>query len=297
MYKVGVLTVSDRCSQGKAIDKSGPKLVEVVHNELGKDWIVVTQAIVPDEQEKIKEILINWSDKAKLALILTTGGTGFAPRDVTPEATKEVLEREALGLVHAMMSGSLAVTPMAMLSRLTAGIRNKTLIINLPGNTKGAVENFQFTIPALKHGIDVLLDNKVKVEAHHNKGSKGHVCPHSKSDQVEAHTDVASRPRKSPYPMITVSEAQNIVLEHCQRMEKKVEIISFKDALNRVLAEDVVARDPLPPFPASIKVQCCQMTDNPCCQVFAKKRHICRQVFSACQKVAITCRESQNSVI
>ena len=101
-----------------------------------------------------------------------SGGTGFSPRDVTPEATKSILEREAPGLVHAMMSGSLSVTPMAMLSRLTAGIRAKTLIVNLPGNMKGAAENFKFVIPALKHGLDVLLDNKGQVESHHNKITK-----------------------------------------------------------------------------------------------------------------------------
>ena len=87
-------------------------------------------------------MLIDWSDVKGLNLIVTTGGTGFAPRDVTPEATKEVIERETPGLVHTMMSGSLNVTPMAMLSRMLSGIRGKTLIVNLPGNTKGAVENF-----------------------------------------------------------------------------------------------------------------------------------------------------------
>lgn len=147
MYKVGIVTVSDRCSQGLAEDKSGPKLVETVQ-KMGSEWLVTLQSIIPDEKDQIQNLLKDWSEKC--ALILTTGGTGFAPRDVTPEATKEILERETPGLVHAMMSGSLAVTPMAMLSRLTAGIRGKCLIINLPGNTKGAYENFSFVIPALK---------------------------------------------------------------------------------------------------------------------------------------------------
>ena len=89
---------------------------------------------------------MDWSDNKEVNLIITTGGTGFAPRDVTPEATKEIIDREAHGLVHAMMAGSLNVTPMAMLSRLVCGIRGKTLIVNLPGNTKGAVENFSVSI-------------------------------------------------------------------------------------------------------------------------------------------------------
>lgn len=249
-YNVGILTVSDRCSQGQAEDKSGPKLAEIVQQELG--WNVEEQAIVADEKPLIQQKLIQWSDQEKLSLILTTGGTGFAPRDVTPEATKEVLEKEALGLVHAMMSGSLAVTPMAMLSRLTAGIRGQSLIINLPGNTKGAAENFRFALPALKHGIDVLLDNKVKVEQHHQKGNHHHhSCPHVHNDSMT--TSVASRPRKSPYPMISVDEAQAIVLEECKKLPVKTEFIGFQDALNYILAQDVQAHDPLPPFQASIK--------------------------------------------
>ena len=108
----------------------------------GSEWLVTQCAIIPDEKEKIKALLIDWSDNKEVSLIITTGGTGFAPRDVTPEATKEVIDRETPGLVHAMMTGSLHVTPMAMLSRLVCGIRGKTLVVNLPGNTKGAVENF-----------------------------------------------------------------------------------------------------------------------------------------------------------
>jgi len=270
-YSVGILTISDRCSRGEAEDKSGPKLVETI-KELSNatsnvNWTVTRQAIIPDEKDIIKKTLIELCDDYKLSLILTTGGTGFAPRDVTPEATKEVIEREAPGLVHAMMTGSLKVTPMAMLSRLTCGIRGKSLIVNLPGNTKGAVENFQFIIPALKHGVDVLLDHKSKVEDHHKRVNThhqgGHVCPHrqetnttsitSSSIGAELTSNVTSRPRKSPFPMITVKEAQEIVLKHCKSFHQIPETINFMDSLNRILAEDVVARDPLPPFPASIK--------------------------------------------
>ncbi|GAA6102144.1 gephyrin b isoform X9 [Tachysurus ichikawai] len=120
--------------------------------------------IVPDEIDEIKETLVDWCDEKELNLILTTGGTGFAPRDVTPEATKEVIEREAPGMSLAMLMGSLNVTPLGMLSRPVCGIRGKTLIINLPGSKKGSQECFQFILPALPHAIDLLREAVVKVK-------------------------------------------------------------------------------------------------------------------------------------
>ncbi|XP_059811330.1 gephyrin isoform X7 [Hypanus sabinus] len=125
--------------------------------------------IVPDEVDEIKETLIEWCDDKELNLILTTGGTGFAPRDVTPEATKEVIEREAPGMALAMLMGSLNVTPLGMLSRPVCGIRGKTLIINLPGSKKGSQECFQFILPALPHAIDLLRDAVVKVKEVHDE--------------------------------------------------------------------------------------------------------------------------------
>ncbi|KAJ7344714.1 hypothetical protein JRQ81_000664, partial [Phrynocephalus forsythii] len=115
------------------------------------------------------ETLIDWCDEKELNLILTTGGTGFAPRDVTPEATKEVIEREAPGMALAMLMGSLNVTPLGMLSRPVCGIRGKTLIINLPGSKKGSQECFQFILPALPHAIDLLRDAIVKVKEVHDE--------------------------------------------------------------------------------------------------------------------------------
>uniref|UniRef100_W5N9V7 Gephyrin n=1 Tax=Lepisosteus oculatus TaxID=7918 RepID=W5N9V7_LEPOC len=125
--------------------------------------------IVPDEIDEIKETLVDWCDEKELNLILTTGGTGFAPRDVTPEATKEVIEREAPGMALAMLMGSLNVTPLGMLSRPVCGIRGKTLIINLPGSKKGSQECFQFILPALPHAIDLLRDAIVKVKEVHDE--------------------------------------------------------------------------------------------------------------------------------
>ncbi|XP_071323822.1 gephyrin b isoform X6 [Trachinotus anak] len=126
--------------------------------------MIAAYKIVPDEIDEIKETLVDWCDEKELNLILTTGGTGFAPRDVTPEATKEVIEREAPGMSLAMLMGSLNVTPLGMLSRPVCGIRGKTLIINLPGSKKGSQECFQFILPALPHAIDLLRDAVVKVK-------------------------------------------------------------------------------------------------------------------------------------
>ena len=151
--RVAILTISDKGYKGKREDKSGPALEEIVNQNQGE---IVYYKILPDEKELIKKELKEIADSGLADLVLTTGGTGFSPRDVTPEATKEVLEREAPGLAEAMRAESLKKTPTAMLSRALAGIRKKTLIINLPGSVKGAVENFEVVLPALKHGIEIL---------------------------------------------------------------------------------------------------------------------------------------------
>ncbi len=151
--KVAILTISDKGYKGKREDKSGPALEEIVNQNQGE---IVYYKVLPDEKELIKKELKEIADSGLADLALTTGGTGFSPRDVTPEATKEVLEREAPGLAEAMRAESLKKTPTAMLSRALAGIRKKTVIINLPGSVKGAVENFEVVLPALKHGIEIL---------------------------------------------------------------------------------------------------------------------------------------------
>ncbi|CAN9507910.1 unnamed protein product [Ophioblennius macclurei] len=162
--RVGVLTVSDSCYRNLAEDRSGVNLKDLVHDPSLLGGMIAAYKIVPDEIDEIKETLVDWCDEKELNLILTTGGTGFAPRDVTPEATKEVIEREAPGMSLAMLMGSLNVTPLGMLSRPVCGIRGKTLIINLPGSKKGSQECFQFILPALPHAIDLLRDAVVKVK-------------------------------------------------------------------------------------------------------------------------------------
>jgi molybdenum cofactor synthesis domain-containing protein len=127
---------------------------------------VVKQALLPDEEPAIREILISWADSGEIDVILTTGGTGFSPRDVTPEATRAVIEREAPGLAEAMRATSLKVTPHAMLSRIVTGIRRKTLIINLPGSPKGAIENLQVVIPVLPHAVQLLQEDPTSESTH-----------------------------------------------------------------------------------------------------------------------------------
>ncbi len=144
-------------------DLSGPVLQGAVEDY---GWEVTQTDIVPDEISAIEERLCQWSDSGKINLILTTGGTGFTSRDVTPEATKAVLDRNAPGLAEAMRAGSLTITLHAMLSRAVAGIRKKTLIINLPGSPKGALENFRIIAPVLPHAVQLLENDSGAEESH-----------------------------------------------------------------------------------------------------------------------------------
>lgn len=164
--KIGIITVSDRSARGERPDSSGPALAKVVE---AQGWQVVQAAILPDDFERLRETLAAWADSGDCDVILTTGGTGFAPRDVTPEATLAVVERAAPGIPEAMRAASLGATPHAMLSRLAAGIRKRTLIINLPGSPKGAVENLETVLPVLPHAAE-LLREEPGAEAGHARG-------------------------------------------------------------------------------------------------------------------------------
>ncbi|XP_060947570.1 gephyrin b isoform X1 [Limanda limanda] len=375
--RVGVLTVSDSCFRNLAEDRSGVNLKDLVHDPSLLGGMITAYKIVPDEIDEIKETLVDWCDEKELNLILTTGGTGFAPRDVTPEATKEVIEREAPGMSLAMLMGSLNVTPLGMLSRPVCGIRGKTLIINLPGSKKGSQECFQFILPALPHAIDLLRDAIVKVKeaadeledlpspppplspplnssprrqtedkgvqcededeekkdsgvASTEDSSSSHITAasiaakvrgrargeesfHTTQDRIpdsiisrgvqvlprdtaslsttpsespraqatsrlstascptpkvqsrcsskenilrSSHsavdiTKVARRHRMSPFPLTSMDKAFITVLEMTAVLG--TEIINYRDGMGRVLAQDVYAKDNLPPFPASVK--------------------------------------------
>lgn len=161
--RFGVLTISDRSSRGERKDTSGPELEAIVEK---KGWQVLKVDIVPDDFLTLKNILSQWADSGDLDVILTTGGTGFSPRDITPEATLAIVDRLAPGLAEAMRAESLKITPHAMLSRGAAGIRGQTLIVNFPGSPKAATENLKVIIPVLSHAVQ-LLNEDSKAEAGH----------------------------------------------------------------------------------------------------------------------------------
>ncbi|WKZ48444.1 MAG: MogA/MoaB family molybdenum cofactor biosynthesis protein [Anaerolineales bacterium] len=161
--RVGILTLSDRSARGERPDESGPALARRIETE---GWSALRQLTLPDDESAIRETLAQWADAGDLDLILTTGGSGFSPRDVTPEATRAVIEREAPGIAEAMRAASLKITPHAMLSRSVAGIRKRTLIINLPGSPKGAIENLEAVLPVLPHAVQLLRDDPASEKSH-----------------------------------------------------------------------------------------------------------------------------------
>lgn len=155
-YSAAVITVSDKGFRGERVDTSGPALCAIAE-QFGLE--VVYRTIVPDEAEDIRRELVECADNKKIALILTTGGTGFSPRDITPEATKTVIERETPGIPEAMRAASMRITPRGCLSRGAAGIRGRSLIVNLPGSEKAAKENILAVMDALMHGLDMLASS------------------------------------------------------------------------------------------------------------------------------------------
>ena len=154
MFTVGIITSSDKGYRGEREDKSGQVIEEIVSQNGFK---VIKKVVLPDEKDLLEKEMINMCDNLNVNLLLTTGGTGFSKRDITPEATKSVIEREALGIVEAIRFYSLQITKRAMLSSATSGIRQNTLIINLPGSPKACKEALDFVLDDVKHGIEILL--------------------------------------------------------------------------------------------------------------------------------------------
>ncbi len=163
--RLAILTVSDRSARGEREDASGPALAAAAASY---GWQVVRQDILPDDFDQLRQRLAAWADEDIADLILTTGGTGFAPRDITPEATRAVVEKLAPGLMQAMLQASLQITPYAMLSRAVAGIRRRTLIVNLPGSPKAARENLAVIAPALPHAVQLLRESPAAEAGHHH---------------------------------------------------------------------------------------------------------------------------------
>lgn len=152
MLRAGVVVISDGCFHGRREDRSGPLIVERLQKDLGAE---VESTVVPDDREQIKEAMCAMSERG-LELIITTGGTGFGPRDVTPEATAEIIERDVPGIPAALLINGLSSTPHAMLSRGRAGLRKKSLIVNLPGSPRAVGDGMKILIPVIPHAIDMM---------------------------------------------------------------------------------------------------------------------------------------------
>lgn len=157
MYQVGIITASDQGAAGTRPDLSGPMIEEIIRRS--GQFKTAKTVILPDEKQILAETMRRMADAEQVDLILTTGGTGFSKRDVTPEATLEVVERRTPGIPEAMRNFSLSITPRAMLSRAEAGIRGNTLIVNLPGSPKAIQETLDYILPSILHGLDILQGN------------------------------------------------------------------------------------------------------------------------------------------
>jgi len=151
MFSAGILTISDKGSRGEREDLSGPEIRRII---AALPATVEASEVIPDEEEMIVEKLLDYADRKEFDLILTTGGTGLSPRDVTPEATRKVLDKEVPGIAEAMRAEGMKITPMAMLSRAAAGIRRRSLIVNLPGSPQAVRENLGVILPVLKHALE-----------------------------------------------------------------------------------------------------------------------------------------------
>ena len=264
--------VSDTASQDSTLDKSGPLLEEI----LPSVYKVTEKTIVPDEVHDIRKVVERWS---QVNLILITGGTGFSPRDVTPEAIQPLLTRETPGITHLILQSSIAITPFAALSRPITGIKDKTMIITLPGSPKACKENMEAILKVLPHALDLLMDRSVKkFHAKVQQGDTDHVCTHK--HDVEGHASqtghsvpldtpgsfmqplsalkkmliassvVSRRARSSPYPIIPVQKALEIVADHAKVLNViNMPVSQFLPGY--VLAEDVVSLEPVPGYRAS----------------------------------------------
>ncbi|XP_046486911.1 gephyrin isoform X1 [Neodiprion pinetum] len=262
--KIGIINscykkVSDTCASGNKTDNSGPELERLISSDLTETGQLIKgqvtcRTVVPDDEYQIMATLTRWSDIFKVNVILTTGGTGFSERDVTPEATKKILEKEAPGLSAAMLMASLKATPMGMLSRAVCGIRKKTLIVNLPGSTKAVKECFETIARVIPHAVDLILAERTKVTNTHTQmqNRQEHHCSHHQSTIFSARmASVADRLRESPYTMISVDAALGIISKSLHILD--AEIINVWDSYGRVITDDIYAYCDLPPFRASIK--------------------------------------------
>ncbi|KAG8294188.1 hypothetical protein J6590_003362 [Homalodisca vitripennis] len=251
-YSIGILTVSDRCFRGETEDESGPYLRRAIEESRKLNSPIFVLKCVPDEVSEIEGTLKEWADVRKLDAVFTTGGTGFAPRDVTPEATRNVIEKEAPAIPSAILYQSLAKTKMAMLSRAVCGVRKKCLIINFPGSKKAVGECLDVVIDCVPHALALLRDNTVSVSATHQ------ALQASVTSKVDV-SRVARRARESVFPMVDVEESLHIVRKIVSYSissvspSERIEEVSIHQALGRVIDRPVTATCSLPPYRASVK--------------------------------------------
>lgn len=255
--KFVVITVSDTCSSGQNKDTSGPFLIDSLKTSF--ENAEVDSLIIPDDVDVISTSLKYYSDVFQANLIITTGGTGFANRDVTPEATRKVIDKEANGISTALLVQSLQITPMAALSRLMSGIRKSTLIINFPGSLKAVRECYSVIKGILPHALALLNENKEVVKKTHNELQNEQSVPKNQNKGCHHHhhhkkENPSGRIRHSPYPMIEVSTAMDLIIGtlkynnvHCTSE------LDVAECLGYTAAEDIRANEPFPPFDASIK--------------------------------------------
>lgn len=279
-FKVGLLVISDTASKDNSADKTSVKIEEFFANsELNPGYEIIKKDIIPDDIGQIQLKLRQWTGTDELKLILTSGGTGFSDRDVTPEAVKPLIEKEASGIVHTMMSYSLKITPYAMMSRPVAGIRNKTLIVTIPGSPKGAVENIEGIIGVLGHALKQIgsagsrhlhkSEPKAKEHTHSHEHEHSHSHGHHHHHHHHAHEGghhgvkrhilsndlnkpITQRARESPYPMIEVNEAFKLINEFTPSPQVEIKKINDPSITGYIVAEDIYANINVPNFRASI---------------------------------------------
>ncbi|KAK5704692.1 hypothetical protein LTR17_021648 [Elasticomyces elasticus] len=286
--RAAILIISETASRDPSTDKCIPALREVFSRIAGDRWDASETRIVPDNVLDIQRAITGWCDSNEpLNLIATSGGTGFTQKDVTPEAVTPLLHKQAPGLVHGMLAASMKVTPFAMMARTVAGVRDRTLIVTLPGSPKGAKENLEAILPQLAHacqqaagadsrtlhlgGTDKLekeagiqpqptvKDTSVHQHHHHShdhghgghSGPKAHTKPEERPVTNDPNAGPTKRHRESPYPMLAVEDALKLITEHTPE-PKAVKAAVNEGVVGTVLAENVTARESVPAFRASI---------------------------------------------
>ncbi|OQR77247.1 gephyrin-like [Tropilaelaps mercedesae] len=254
--RISVLTVSDRCSWGEAEDRSGPELISLLGEIFpGNDASAIKKTIVPDDVLRIQETIIDWCSTG-MDLIVSTGGTGFSLRDVTPEAVTPLLDRRADAMAAVLVNQGMANTPLALLSRPVCGVRGRTLIITLPGSVKAVRECFNVLRPALPHAIRLLREERTKHNAVHCNCSESAAKTNEEGDVNPKHfsESIVGRARTSPYPMVEKNKAIQIAVELLQGKTKvEDEVVSPYEAFGRICTKDVVATKPFPPCRMAIK--------------------------------------------